>query len=146
MGSLTSKTGSPRLLSSRSQWVFRVEFWFRSRGRCSHSIPTLITVRSYFLFRHFLVIVLFSYNIKLLLMITIIVLRSAIRNLRIIYLSLSRHPVLNTSLGTCAEASSFLRHHTPINRSPSKPPSPILEQKPCCCSLVAQPRQHRMVP
>lgn len=127
MRSLTSKTSSSRLLSSRSQGIFRIEFWFCNCSRCSYSISILLAVRSYFLFRHFLIIALFSYNIKLLLMITIIVLRSTIRNLRIIYFSFSRHPVLNTSLGTCAEASPFLRHHTPINRSPSQPPSPILE-------------------
>lgn len=94
--SLTSKARSPRLLPPRSQRILRIQLRFRCRRR-SHRLPILINIRSVFLLCHvrrICIALLSAYNIKLLLLITVVILRSAIRDLRVVYLSISRHLIL----------------------------------------------------
>ena len=114
MSPLTSKTGSSCLLSSWSQRVFWIQLRFRCSSRTPH-LSVLIIVRSEFLFGHVRIIVLFSSYF--LFMVTILILRSAIRNIRIINLSISRHPVLYYPLAALLEANSSLPHPTSVNRS-----------------------------
>src|SRR6266536_993751 len=97
MSPLTSKASSSSLLPPRPQWVLRVQLRFRSYTRRSHHLAILIYFRSVFLLGHIRIMVLLSaYNIRLLFMFAIVILRDAIRKFRIVYLSISRHLVLNT--------------------------------------------------
>lgn len=96
MSSLTGKACSSCLLSPRSQWILRIQFRFR---RCirAPSLSILLGVWSEFLLGHVRIIaLLFSY---LLLVVTALIFRCAIRDFWIIHLSLSRHRVLISTLG-----------------------------------------------